>query len=284
MTRFRTSFVALGLFGLVTALVAPVTIAGGGQVKLEGDLVQGGVVFGRVAQGADVTLDGRRLRTDPEGRFVFGFHRDAPAEAVLSVRLPGGTLEERRLAVESREYRIQRIDGLPQNMVTPPESVYERIKADAAKVRKARAVELERSDFAEGFIWPARGRISGVYGSQRILNGKPKQPHYGIDVAAPTGSPVWAPAGGVVTLAEDDLYYTGGTIILDHGHGLSSTFLHLETVTVKVGDELRQGDPLGTIGATGRATGPHLDWRMNWFEARVDPQLLVGPMPKDETN
>ncbi len=284
MTRFRFSplLTPLLAWGLL-ALAAPAA-AGGGQVKLEGDFVQGGLVFGRAAPGAEVALDGRPLRLDPEGRFVFGFHRDAPAEAVLSLRTPEGLTEERRLAIESRDYEVQRIDGLPPKMVTPPDSVLARIKADAAKVRAARAEDLPRGDFLGGFIWPAHGRISGVYGSQRILNGQPRQPHYGIDVAAPTGAPVWAPAGGVVTLAEDDLYYTGGTVIIDHGHGLSSTFLHMETVTVKVGDEVRQGDPLGTIGATGRATGPHLDWRMNWFEARVDPQLLVGPMPKDETN
>ena len=283
MTRFRSSplLAPLLAWGLL-ALAAPAAADPG--LTLEGDFVQGGLVFGRAAPGAEVALDGRPLRLDPEGRFVFGFHRDAPAEAVLSVRSPEGLTEERRLAIESRDYKVQRIDGLPPKMVTPPESVLARIKADADKVRAARAEDLPRGDFLGGFIWPAHGRISGVYGSQRILNGEPRQPHYGIDVAAPTGAPVWAPAGGVVTLAEDDLYYTGGTVIVDHGHGLSSTFLHLETVAVKVGDEVRQGDSLGTVGATGRATGPHLDWRMNWFEARVDPQLLVGPMPKDETN
>jgi murein DD-endopeptidase MepM/ murein hydrolase activator NlpD len=131
-----------------------------------------------------------------------------------------------------------------------------------------------------GFVWPAQGPISGVYGSQRFYNGEPRNPHYGVDVAVPKGTPVHAPAAGVVTLAEPDLYFSGGTVILDHGYRLSSTFLHMSEVSVQVGDELQAGDLIGAVGSTGRATGPHLDWRMNWRQQRIDPQLLAPPMPK----
>ena len=169
-------------------------------------------------------------------------------------------------------------------MVTPPESVLARIKSENAKIAEARAQDRAEPDYLTGFVWPTVGRISGVYGSQRILNGKPRQPHYGIDIAAPAGTPVRAPADGIVTLAEGDLYYTGGTLIIDHGHGLTSAFLHMKDVEVALGQRVRQGERIGTVGSTGRSTGPHLDWRINWFKARIDPSLLAGPMPKAQTN
>jgi murein DD-endopeptidase MepM/ murein hydrolase activator NlpD len=163
-------------------------------------------------------------------------------------------------------------------MVTPPKKVLERIRRENRMIKKVRAVDSATPHFLKGWIWPSKGRISGVYGSQRVLNGKPRRPHFGVDVAAPVGTPVVAPSDGVVTLVEKDLYYTGGTIIIDHGHGLSSAFLHMNDVTVKKGQAVKQGDRIGTIGKTGRATGPHLDWRINLFDARIDPQLLVPPM------
>jgi murein DD-endopeptidase MepM/ murein hydrolase activator NlpD len=149
-------------------------------------------------------------------------------------------------------------------------------------IAAVRAKDTDRSWFADPFRWPASGRISGVYGSQRILNGEPRRPHFGVDIAAPVGTPVHAPNGGVVALAESDLYYTGGTVMLDHGHGITSVFSHLSSVDVEVGGRVSPGDFIGRIGATGRATGAHLDWRVNWFSERLDPQLLVGPMPADE--
>lgn len=260
------------------ALLAPFAAAAA-ELRLDGNLSQGGLVIGRAAAGATVALDGRKVRVAPDGLFVIGFHRDAPPAAELVVTGPDGGVERRTLAVAPRSYDIQRIDGLPPRMVTPPPEVLERIRRENARIAALREIDRPEALFRSGFAWPAVGRISGVYGSQRILNGEAKQPHYGVDIAAPVGTPVKAPADGVVVLAEKDLYYTGGTVILDHGHGLSSAFLHLSEVTAKVGDRLRQGDVLGTLGATGRVTGPHLDWRMNWFEARIDPQLLVPPMP-----
>lgn len=250
--------------------------------QLRGQMVQGGIIFGTTQPGAKVTLDGRDVRVSPAGLFVFGFGRDAAGEAELVVEIPGKAREARTLSIAKREYQIQRIDGLPQKMVTPPPEVLERIRKDAELVAAARAVDRPEALFAGGFVWPAIGPISGVFGSQRILNGEPKRPHFGIDVAAPEGTPVRAPADGVVSVAESDMYYTGGTVLLDHGHGLTTAYSHLKDVTVKVGQVLRQGDQLGTVGSTGRSTGPHLDWRVNWFEERLDPAFLVPPMPASE--
>lgn len=253
------------------------------EILLDGEIMQGGMVLGSALPGTVITLSGRVLRLSPEGHFVFGFGRDALPEAELMVVHPDGKEETRTLTIAAREYDIQRIDGLPRKMVTPPVETLARIRMEGAKVRAARDIDSAEIHFSMPFIWPAAGRISGVYGSQRILNGEPRQPHFGVDVAAPTGTPVHAPAAGKVRLAELDLYYSGGTIILDHGHGLSSSFLHMSRVDVVVGQEVAQGEVIGAIGATGRVTGAHLDWRMNWFEHRLDPVLLVAaqvPRPK----
>jgi hypothetical protein len=275
--------VSLLTWFLVTVLllgaVAPATA---GTLQLDGSFTQGGLVIGTTEPDAEVTLDGKAVRVAASGRFVFGFGREAAAEATLLVEHPDGSRSERRLSIAKRDYDIQRIDGLPQAMVTPPEDVLARIKAENDMIRAARAIDRPEPLFDSGFAWPARGTISGVYGSQRILNGEPRQPHYGVDIAAPEGAPVAAPADGMVVLAERDLYYTGGTLIIDHGHGLSSALLHMQSLTVAAGERVKQGQPVGTLGATGRATGPHLDWRINWFEERIDPALLVPPMPAPE--
>ena len=234
---------------------------------------------GRVAPGTEVRFLGRRVRVSPDGLFVIGFGRDFAPKATLKLRHADGREEVRDLTIRRRQYRIQRIDGLPPKMVTPSAKALSRIRREAALIRAVRATDTGRAWFRDGFAWPAIGPISGVFGSQRVLNGKPRRPHYGVDVAAPEGTIVRAPAPGRVALAEPDLYFTGGTVMVDHGHGLTSVYSHLASVTVTVGRTLAQGDPLGTIGATGRATGAHLDWRLNWFEQRLDPALLVGPMP-----
>lgn len=247
-------------------------------VDVRGRAVQGGVIWGQVDAGASVRLDDLDLDVLPDGVFFAAFHRDAPPSSVLEV----GDACRQSIKVAQREYRISRVEGVPQRTVTPPAEQLERIRRERALVQKAKAVQIERPDWlmqVDGnFRWPVEGRISGVYGSQRVYNGTPGSPHYGVDVAVPTGTPVHAPAAGRVTLAEPDLFYSGGTVILDHGYGLSSSFLHLSAVSVAVGDELVAGDPLGLVGATGRATGPHLDWRMSWRGRRVDPQMLVPPM------
>lgn len=251
-------------------------------VKLGGQAVQGGLLWGQVAPEAHVRFAGQAVPVLPDGSFLIGLGRDAPTSNVLEIVGPNACVQDVR--VGDRAYRLQYIEGVPQRTVTPSEADQARIAREREKVRAAKALRLERpemiAEIRAGFQWPVTGTISGVYGSQRIYNGTPGAPHFGVDIARPTGTPVLAPAPGRVTLAEPDLFYSGGTVILDHGYGLSSSFLHMSAVSVSVGDELQPGDVIGAIGATGRATGPHLDWRMSWFAQRIDPQLLVPPMPE----
>jgi len=250
--------------------------------QFSGEMQQGGFIWGRVTPGSVVTLDDRSLDVLADGTTFAGFGRDAPATAQLVVEGPGACSET--LQVVPREYNIQRVEGVPAATVNPPQEQLERIRREGVMVKTARARRLERPDLLAtvlaGFVWPVEGPISGVYGSQRYYNGEPRRPHFGVDVAAPAGATVRAPAAGVVTLAQPDLYFSGGTVILDHGFNVSSTFLHMSEVLVQAGDELQPGDIIGAVGATGRATGPHLDWRMNWREVRIDPQLLAPAMPK----
>ena len=261
------------LFASAAAMLLPATAQA--ETALDGEFRQGGLVIGCTEPENRVTLDGRKIRVADDGTFLFGFHRDAPETALLQITTRDGEQEVRSLSVKARQYDVQRIDGLEEAKVTPPATVLERIRQESAAVRAVRRLDSADTLFRSGFIEPVSGRISGVYGSQRILNGKPRQPHYGIDIAAPAGTPVLAPADGIVVLAEPDLYFSGGTVILDHGHGLSSAFLHLARLDVEVGGRLKQGQRLGSVGATGRVTGPHLDWRVNWFDRRLDPALLV---------
>ena len=253
-------------------------LSGAAPVGLRGDFIQGGLVYGKTSPGAQVTHDGRKVPVSDQGDFIIGFGRNAPEQSKLVVVLPNGDKEVRQLQISQRSYRIQRIDGLPERKVTPRKEDQQRIKTDREAVKKARARQDQRIDFLQGFAWPAQGRISGVYGSQRILNGKPKWPHYGVDIAGPVGKPVRAPADGIVTLAYPDMFYSGATLIMDHGHGLSSTFLHLHKILVEEGQRVEKGQVVAEMGASGRVTGPHLDWRMNLRGKRLDPQLLVGPM------
>lgn len=268
---------------LVTAAAScSLSAAAESCVELSGDFTQGGLLWGRVEPGAEVAVSGRGVPVLPDGSFVIGLGRDEASEIELQVTASSPCTQ--MLSIAQREYRISRVNGVPQKTVTPPDEELERIAREREQVRAAKARRIERPDLLQavraGLQWPAQGRISGVYGSQRVYNGTPGSPHYGVDVAVPTGHPVTAPGPGVVTLAEPDLFYSGGTVILDHGYGLSSSFLHMSKLHVKVGDELAAGDLLGEVGATGRATGPHLDWRMSWFNQRIDPQRLVPPMPK----
>ena len=246
-------------------------------LSLKGDFTQGGLVIGQAVPGSKVKFEGKEIKISEDGHFVFGFHRDMPQTATLIVS-KGEQQETQPITVLKRQYNIERIDGLPPSKVTPrkPE-VLERIKRETALVVKAREEITDLKYFMQDFIWPAKGRLSGFYGSQRILNGDPKRPHFGVDVAAPTGTEVVAPADGVVRLVHPDMFFSGGTIIIDHGFGVNSTFLHLSSVDVEVGQQVKQGNFIGRIGATGRATGPHLDWRLNWLSHRLDPQLLVPP-------
>lgn len=249
-----------------------------GAVEFQGRWEQGGLILGQASPGARVWLGKRALETTPGGRFVFGLDRDAPASVTLKV-VTKNKEEVLTFAVDQRRYAIQRIEGVPQETVTPPPEVLERIRREMALVAKARSGADRREDFGQGFAMPLAGPITGVYGSQRIYNGIAGNPHFGLDIAAPTGALVRAPAAGVVKLAEPDLYFSGGTLILDHGYGVSSTFIHLSAVLAAPGDRIQPGDPIARVGATGRATGPHLDWRMNWFDVRIDPALVVRYFP-----
>lgn len=267
-------------FLLALFAIAPQVAADPAALSLSGEPVQGGLIFGQAQPGSTVSLDGESVMVAEDGLFVIGFGRDETGTRVLEVKSPHSGSTVRELAVQPREYDIERVDGLPPRTVTPDPEAAERIQREAAMVSSARARRDARTDFAAPFAWPASGRISGVYGSQRVLNGEPRRPHFGLDIAAPTGTPVHAPASGIVTLAHDDMYYSGGTLIIDHGHGLSSTFLHLSEILVESGMYVNQGDVIARIGASGRATGPHLDWRMNWLDRRVDPQRLVSGDPE----
>ena len=274
----RPILLAMTLFALAPFGSVPVAAETG--VRLDGPRVQGGLLRGRVPPGSTVEYEGDVVRVSADGWFLVGFGRDASPEAELVVVHPDGRRERQVLTIERRSYDIQRIDGLPPSKVTPSEEDLVRIRAEVKMVKKARTVDDPRADFLSGFRWPIKGRISGVYGSQRILNGEPRRPHFGIDIAAPRGTKVVAPTDGVVTLVHPDMYFSGGTMIIDHGHGLSSAFLHLSRILVEKGERVAQGQVIAEVGSTGRSTGPHLDWRINLFGRRLDPALLVGPMPE----
>ena len=243
-------------------------------IEFEGKFIQGHYIIGTTDPSARVIIDDKEVKVSEDGFFVFGIDRDRKFDLTIT-KIQNGTKEKIIKKVLKRKYNIQRIDGLEESKVTPPESVYNRIKEENKKIGKARAINSDLTFFKKQFIMPVDGIISGVYGSQRILNGKPKWPHYGIDIAAKKGTMIKSSGSGIVTMAEDDLYYTGGTIIMDHGHGISTIYSHLENVMVSVGDKINQGDVIGTVGSTGRSTGPHLDFRLNWFQTRLDPMTII---------
>ena len=243
-------------------------------VKLEGHATQGGLMIGHAPPGASIMLDGKPIRATQAGEFVFGFGRDQPARAELVVTAAGKT-ERRTIDVTPRSWEIQHVNGLPPETVTPPPALVERITRENAILKAARAIDSDDEDFLKPFVWPADGPVSGVFGSQRILNGEPKQPHMGLDVAAPEGASVRAAAAGRITLAEPDLFYTGGTVMIDHGHGLSTIYVHMSKVEVKTGAVVTQGEEIGKVGKTGRAAGAHLHFGVGWFSERLDPALLL---------
>ncbi len=270
------------LLCFVVAMVISLSLSAAAEpaLKLNGSFSQGGMIWGSAPPGTELTLDGEAVPVAENGLFVFGFGRDASPSATLRI-CRAQQCQSRELSVAQRQYDIQRIEGVPQETVTPPAAVVERIRSEAKLVRAARATVSARQDFATPFVWPARGKITGVFGSQRVYNGQPRRPHYGVDVAGPVGAPVVAPAAGKVTLVHEGMFYSGGTLVIDHGQGISSTFIHLSKIHAREGQDVAQGELIAEIGATGRATGPHLDWRMNWFNVRLDPAMVVGPMPAE---
>ena len=251
------------------------------MLVLQGPIEQGAMVVGHTTPGAAVTIGERAVSVAADGTFVFGLDRDAPRQVTVRVSTaavaPGGTGMSATLDVRRRKYNIQRVKGISERIMNPTVEDLVRIDAENAQVARARSRDDDRLDFLQRFIWPADGPITGVFGSQRYYNGVPKRPHYGVDMGVPVGTPVQAPAGGVVTLAHPDMFYSGGTVIIDHGHGISSTLMHLSEVLVKEGDRVEQGQLVAKSGASGRASGPHLDWRMNWFGEHIDARKLVSP-------
>ncbi len=241
-------------------------------VTFDGKFIQGSFILGKTEPGSEVFIDKKRVKVTSDGYFAFGLGRDRKNDVVI-------TINQKKIVkkVFKREYKIQRIDGLEEKKVTPPEEVYERIKRENKWIGEARAINSDLFFFKDKFINPLENAIvTGVYGSQRILNGKPKWPHYGIDFAAAEGTEIKAMLDGIVTLAEPDLFYTGGTLIFDHGHGISTLYMHMKTLLVKKGQEVKQGDIIGTVGSTGRSTGAHLDVRLNWFQIRLDPATVLN--------
>lgn len=253
-------------------------------LRLPEQAAQGGLVVGWAPKGSRISVDGKAVPQSASGHFTFGLARDAKPTVVVSVVLPrGGAALERRIKVRQRRYNIQRIDGLPDKYVKPidPSSaLYKRLEREYLAIKAVRERMTDLPYYRQRFSWPAVGRISGVYGSQRILNGKPRRPHYGMDIAAATGTPVRAPAPGVVALAHPDMYFSGKTLILDHGMGVTTSYIHLSRIAVKVGQRVQRGQLIGRIGTTGRSTGPHLHWGMNWGLVYLDPRLRLIPLPK----
>lgn len=269
------------LFGVrVLAMVALLTVAWtasatDGTVVFPAHVQQGAMVIGKVVPGSRVRYGDRTLRVTDYGTVVFGVGREATGAARVRVTPPNGPTQTVRVAIEPRDWPIQRVDGVPPKTVSPPPKIAARIKREQARVHSARETSDDGLGFAEHFIWPVKGRISGRFGNQRVYNGTPGSAHSGMDIAASAGTPVRAPAGGRVVFADPDLYLTGGTILIDHGHGIGSNFLHLSKLDVSVGDRVTQGQVIGRVGSSGRATGPHLHWGMTWYNVRIDPLLVL---------
>ena len=260
------------LISLVFLLITTSSFA----VTFDGKFIQGSFILGKTEPGSEVFIDKKKVRVTSDGFFVFGLGRDRKYDVVITLNKDGNKQKIVK-KVQKRKYDIQRIDGLEEKKVTPPEEVYERIKRENKWIGEVRAIDSNLIFFSKKFIVPIENVIiSGVYGSQRILNGKPKWPHYGLDFAADEGTKIKAMLDGTVTMAEPDLFYTGGTLIFDHGHGISTLYMHMQKIFVKSGQKIKQEDVIGTVGSTGRATGAHLDVRLNWFQTRLDPETVLN--------
>ena len=245
-------------------------------VEFDGKFIQGHFIIGKTEPDSKVKIGKKQVKVSKDGYFAFGLARDRKYDVVITIE-KNGVKEKITKRVQKRKYNIQKIDGLEEKKVTPPEEVYERIKKENKLIAKARYIDSDLIFFKDKFIIPVDDAIiTGVYGSQRILNGTPKRPHYGLDFAQKEGTPVKAMLDGTVTLAEPDLYYTGGTLIFDHGHGISTLYMHMNEIFVEKGYNIKQGDIVGTVGSTGRTTGPHLDVRLNWFDVRLDPATVLN--------
>ena len=241
-------------------------------IEFKGKFIQGHYIIGKTDPSSNIFIDKKKVKVSKDGFFAFGIEKNRKLDIVITEN--DKTIVKK---IQKRKYNIQKIEGLPKKKVTPPEEFYARIKKENKLIGKAREVHSDLSFFKERFIIPVDDAIiTGVYGSQRILNGIPKWPHYGLDFARKKGSPIKAMNNGIVTLAEKDLFYTGATLIFDHGHGISTLYMHMNEIFVNVGDHVKRGDIVGTIGTSGRSTGPHLDIRLNWFEVKLDPATILN--------
>ena len=244
-------------------------------VEFQGKFIQGHFIIGKTEPQTKIWIDKQKIRVTDDGYFAFGIGRDRKYDIVISLEKDE---KKQRIVkkIQKRKYKIQRIEGLPEKKVTPPKEVYDRIKRENKLIGDARSLDSNLTFFKNKFINPLNEAIvTGVYGSQRILNGKPKWPHYGIDFAAKEGTKIKAMLDGTATMVETNLFYTGGTLIFDHGHGISTLYMHMQKIFVKKGQKVKQGDIIGTVGSTGRSTGPHLDVRLNWFGTRLDPATVL---------
>ena len=246
------------------------------SIELKGEFYQGNLIIGKTDPGSQIFIDKSKIKVSKEGYFVFGLSKDRKNDVIIKV-IDQNKTEEIVKKVYKKKYQIQKIDGLPQKQVTPPKEVYERIKNDNRLISEARSINSDYIYFVDKFNLPIENSIiTGVYGSQRILNGIPKSPHYGLDFAAKEGTPINAMLDGVVTLSEKNMYYTGGTIIFDHGHGISTLYMHLKDLNVSKGQKVKKGEIIGTVGKTGRSTGAHLDIRLNIFDMKLDPESVLN--------
>ncbi|MDX2222732.1 MAG: M23 family metallopeptidase [Rhodospirillaceae bacterium] len=263
----------------ITALALLAAASARAEIVLDGKIEQGGLALGRVAPGATVEFAGRTVPVTPDGRFVIGFDRDAPVQADLAIVRPDGGRDAQTLRIAARTWQIERVEGLPQKLVTPDPATAAKIAADNALLAATRERTEAIPFFDTGFVMPAKGRISGVFGSQRVLNGVPRAPHVGLDIAGPVGTPVIAAADGIVALAKADMVLTGQTVVIEHGYGLDSVYIHMSDISVSDGERVRQGQRIGAIGQSGRANGPHLHFGVTWFDVRLDPETVLAVLP-----
>jgi len=283
-TTLSKSLIAIAVmasisFSPLTIAVSPQKHVSQESIALSGEMKQGGLMVGKTSPSNSVSLNGKTIAVSANGDYAFGFSRDDKQSYELVITSVNGDRVTKTLKPQSREYNIQRIEGIKKSIMQPNPKSVARAKQDSKQVKAARKISSELDFFARGFIAPIKGTITGVYGSQRVYNGVPKNPHFGLDYAGKTGDPVKAPASGTVLLWVPDMFYSGGTMIIDHGQGVSSTFLHLSDSYVKQGDQVQQGQVVAAVGKSGRATGPHLDWRINWFNVKIDPALVLKLQP-----
>lgn len=264
---------------LITSLSTLPAISAQAEIQLSGDIKQGGLVIGKTRANNVVTLNDRVLPVSAQGDYVFAFSRDDKTQYTLTVTSSAGKVETKTFTPTKRDYKISRVEGISKKIMNPNKKANIRAGEDRAAIIKVRKISSKLTDFSQGFIAPRSARITGVYGSQRFYNGTPKNPHFGVDYAGKIGAPVKAPASGTVLLWVPDMFYSGGTLVIDHGHGITSNFLHLSASMVKAGDKVKQGEVIAKVGNSGRVTGPHLDWRMNWHQVRFDPQLAMKIIP-----